>query len=524
MNDVVLITTAVVYVITSFALFVFGVNLIVFSLRVSRRGIRSSEAPLTAEAVADSELPRVTVQLPVYNELYVAKRIIEAVADFDYPSDRLQIQVLDDSTDETSAIVATAVADAAKRGLTIVHRRRADRAGYKAGALAEGMRDATGEFVAIFDADFVPQPDFLRRALPHFDAPDVAFVQARWGHVNRNYSWLTKLQALAIDGHFLVEQSGRGEAGYWFNFNGTAGVWRSEAIADAGGWKADTLTEDLDLSYRAHLRGWNARFVEELVVPAEVPAQLAGFRRQQHRWARGSMECAYRLLPQVWRSGATLMTRVQASLHLCAYFIQLLLMVLLLIYPVVVLASMEYPRFSTIFGIGYLFAMTSIAPTVFFVTGSRQGGRSWVRDIPQILAVTAFGAGLMVNTARAALQIFTHRSPAFERTAKFGIEGEAGDSSADQAWTTKRYQLAPDRIVYVELALGAYAVFAATLAWRNENWGVMAYATIFALGLFAVAASTLSHTWALHRARRDRASALRAEAEALRQNLPALQP
>jgi len=519
LNDFLLIATAAVYIATSFLLFIFGTNLMVFSVRVWRRGIlRSSGAQ--AAVVNDADLPTVTVQLPVYNELYVSERIIEAAANFDYPLDRLQIQVLDDSTDETSVIVADAVAAAATRGVNIVHLRRTDRVGYKAGALAEGMRSATGEFVAIFDADFVPQPDFLRAALPKFDAPDVAFVQARWGHVNREYSWLTRLQALAIDGHFLVEQAGRGLAGYWFNFNGTAGIWRAEAIEDAGGWKADTLTEDLDLSYRAHLSGWTARFIEDLVVPAEVPVQLTGFRRQQHRWARGSIECAARLLPRVWRSGAPFVTRVQASLHLCAYFIQLLLLLLLLIYPLVVLASMEYPQFSTIFGLGYLFALTSIAPTVFFVTGSRQGGRRWIRDLPQILTVTAFGAGLMVNTARAALQIFTRPNPSFERTAKFGL---AQDGSTGRSWTTKRYQLAPDRIVFAEFALGAYAVFAAVLAWRNQNWGVFTYASIFAVGLFAVAMSTLSHTLALHRARRERERSVQAETASLRQVRPALQ-
>jgi len=518
LHDLLLISTAVVYVITSLLLFVFGVNLIAFSIRVSRRGVVPQPNP-AAKLLEGHVVPRVTVQLPVYNELYVSERIIEAVANFDYPHDRLQIQVLDDSTDETSIIVAAAVKRLAATGIDISHIQRAERVGYKAGALAEGMRTATGEFVAIFDADFVPQADFLRRALPHFDADDVAFVQARWGHVNRDYSWLTRLQALAIDGHFLVEQSGRGEAGYWFNFNGTAGIWRVAAIADAGGWKADTLTEDLDLSYRAHLKGWHARFVEDLVVPAEVPAQLTGFRRQQHRWARGSLECAYRLLPSVWRSGERFMIRVQASLHLCAYFIQLLLMVLLLIYPLVVMASMEYPQFSTIFGLGYLFALTAIAPTVFFVTGSRQGGRNWRRDLPQIVAVTAFGAGLMVNTARAALQIFTHPNPAFERTAKFGLEQEA---SADTSWTLKRYQLAPDKIVFFEFALGAYAVFAAVLAWRNQNWGVFAYATIFACGLFAVAVSTLAHTWALFTARRERERSVEAEIETLRAARPAV--
>ena len=507
--DLVLVPTAVLYVVASLLLFFFGSNLIVFSVRVWRRGVSKGHEP---QPIPDAELPHVTVQLPVYNELYVSKRIIDAVANFDYPADRLQIQVLDDSTDETSLIVASAVAEAAARGLNIVHRRRDDRIGYKAGALAEGTAEATGEFIAIFDADFVPQPNFLRRSIPHFDSDDIAFVQARWGHVNRDYSWLTRLQALAIDGHFLVEQAGRGLAGYWFNFNGTAGVWRASAIEDAGGWKADTLTEDLDLSYRAHLKGWRAKFLEDLVVPAEVPAQLTGFRRQQHRWARGSLECAYRLLPQVWRSSAGPMTKVQATLHLCAYFIQLLLLLLLLIYPLVVSVSIEYPQFSTIFGIGYLFALTSLAPTIFFVTGSRQGGRNWVRDLPQILAVTAFGAGLMVNTARAALQIFTRKNPSFERTAKFGLE-ESDES--EQSWTLKRYQLAPDRIIFAEIALGLYAAFAAYLAFDNSNWGVFTYATIFGLGLFAVAGATLSHSIVLHRARRQRETAVRTETERL---------
>ena len=518
LHDAILVTTAVVYVVASLALFIFGLNLIVFSVRVWRRGAASTSGALDAAAV--DAWPRVTVQVPIYNELYVSERIVRAVAAFDYPRHLLQIQVLDDSTDETSLIIADVVKDLAAQGVAIAHVHRSNRRGYKAGALAEGMTSATGEFIAIFDADFVPPRDFLRRALVHFDAPDVAFVQARWGHVNREYSWLTRLQALAIDGHFLVEQAGRGLAGYWFNFNGTAGVWRAAAIADAGGWKADTLTEDLDLSYRAHLRGWTARFIEDLVVPAEVPAQLTGFRRQQHRWARGSLECAAKLLPQVWRTRESFMTRVQASLHLCAYMIQLLLLVLLLIYPLVVLASTEYPQFSTIFGIGYVFALTAIAPTVFFVTGSRQGGRTWVRDLPRILAVTAFGAGLMVNTARAALQIFTRQNPSFERTAKFGI----GESAVpERSWKLKRYQLAPDRIVIAELALAFYAVFAAALAFNKGNWGVFTYALIFGMGLFAVSGATIANTVGLRRLKTQRQQALRSEAELLRHGQPVLQ-
>ncbi|MEM7093307.1 MAG: cellulose synthase family protein [Actinomycetota bacterium] len=502
--DLLLIPVALVYIFACALLFFFGINLIAMSIRVWRRGPKPPTGPAP---LADADLPFVTVQLPIFNELYVSRRIIEAACGFDYPMDRFEIQVLDDSTDETSLIVAEAVAEAQRQGVSIEHIQRSRRTGYKAGALAEGMHTARGEFVAIFDADFVPQPCFLRRALPHFDQPNVAFVQARWGHVNRDYSWLTRLQSLAIDGHFLVEQAGRGLAGYWFNFNGTAGVWRTDAIADAGGWKADTLTEDLDLSYRAHLRGWRARYVEDLVVPAEVPVQLTGFRRQQHRWARGSLECLMRLLPSVWRSGAPLMTRVQATFHLGAYVIQLLLLLVLLIYPLVVLASRSHPGLSTAFGLGYAFAAASLAPTIFFITGSRQGGRSWWRDFGPIVAVTAFGAGLMVNTARAALQIRTRPNPSFERTAKFGVDDpdETGSSGGRSAWAVKRYQLAPDRIVLVELALGFYALFSAWLAAGSGNWGVFVYAVLFALGLFGVSCSTIAHTLSVrrHRARRD---------------------
>jgi len=524
-SDFLYIAVVAIYIAISLMLFVFGANLVAFSFRVWRRGPRPDS---TVPALSDAELPLVTVQIPIYNELYVSERIISAVAAFDYPKHRLQIQVLDDSTDETKVIAALAVDKAREAGHNVEHLHRTERTGYKAGALGEGMRTATGEFIAIFDADFVPEPDFLQRSLPHFDSEDIAFVQARWGHVNRNYSWLTRLQALAIDGHFLVEQAGRGEAGYWFNFNGTAGVWRAEAITDAGGWKSDTLTEDLDLSYRAHLKGWRAHFVEDLVVRAEVPAQLTGFRRQQHRWARGSLECASRLLPRVWRAKVPFMTRLQASLHLGAYSIQLLLLALLVMYPLVVASGVRYPGVSTVFGLGYLFALTSIAPTMFFITGSRQGERRWVRDIPEILLITAFGAGMMVNTARAALQIFTQPNPAFERTAKFGLEAETSPVATEQTqqWTTKRYQLSFDRIVLAEFALAIYGVFAAVLAWRHDNYGVLIYASVFASGLFLVSGASMSHSWRLHRNRQQRERAIEREARTLDTAVPTpqLQP
>ena len=518
--DVALISAVVIYIIATVLLCVFGVNLLAMAIRVLRKG--PVQPPEPTRRLTDDELPLVTVQLPVYNELYVARRVIEAVAEFDYPAEKLQIQVLDDSTDETSRIVADAIRDVARSGINIEHIQRVDRVGFKAGALAAGMETATGEYVAIFDADFVPPADYLRRALPYFDEQNdpeqnVAFVQARWGHVNRDYSWLTKLQALAIDGHFLVEQAARGEAGYWFNFNGTAGIWRVEAIADAGGWKADTLTEDLDLSYRAHLRGWRAQFVEDLVVPGEVPAQLTGYRRQQHRWARGSIHCATRLLPQVWRSDERFMVKAQATLHLSAYFIHLLLVLLVLLYPAMVRASEEFGRLSTLFGAGYFLALTSLAPTLFFIVGSHRNGRRWTQDLPRILAITVFGAGMMVNTARAALQMFTHPNPAFERTAKFGLEEE----SATRSWTNKRYQLAPDKIVFAELALGAYSIWSATIAWNGSNPGIFIFASIFGIGLLTVAFTSILHNVRLRVARNRRERTVRAEQESI-EALPVL--
>jgi len=495
----VLVLVGVLYAVSSLFLFVFGANLVAMAARVWRRG---PQAIGSTDAALPTTLPRVTVQLPIYNELYVSERVINAAAALDYPAHLLQIQVLDDSTDETQLVIAQTVERLQAQGVDIVHVCRSDRTGYKAGALAEGLKTASGELVAIFDADFIPQPDYLTRTVGHFVHDDVAFVQARWGHVNRNHSWLTRLQALAIDGHFLVEQAGRGLAGYWFNFNGTAGIWRVDAIADAGGWKADTLTEDLDLSYRAYLAGWRAIYVEDLVVPAEVPAAISGFRRQQHRWARGSIECAMRLLPQVWGSTrASLGTKMQATLHLLAYGIHLMLLMLTLIYPLVIELTDRYPRFSTLYGAAYLLAFSSLAPTIFFVTGRRQAGLPWLRELPRILIVSIFGSGLMVNTARAALQIFTRPNPEFERTAKFGLEADDGDAAE---WTNKRYQLDVDRIVFAEAALGIYSFWAATRAFASGNWGILIWTVLFGCGLLAVVITTVSHSLAIWRNRIDR--------------------
>jgi cellulose synthase/poly-beta-1,6-N-acetylglucosamine synthase-like glycosyltransferase len=506
-TDLVLGAVGVFYLCVSALLFVFGTNLMRFAWLVARNG---RPQPSAGPAVT-GPYPMVTVQLPIYNELYVAARAIDAAAALDYPPERLEIQVLDDSTDETSAIIAAAVERHRAAGVSIAQLRRRDRSGYKAGALQAGLGVARGELVAIFDADFVPPPDYLRRTVGHFADERVAFVQARWGHLNRESSWLTRMQALAIDGHFLVEQAARGLRDYWFNFNGTAGIWRAAAIRDAGGWTADTLTEDLDLSYRAHLRGWRAAYRPDLEVPGELPAHVAGFRRQQHRWARGSLECAHRLLPQVWQADAPRATRFQATTHLCGYTVHLLLLALTLVYPLVVHATHHFGAFNNLFGLAYPFALASVAPGVFFAAGQHQRGERWWAALPRIVAVTVVGSGLMVNTARAALQIVYRPNPVFERTAKFGLGGER----ADHHWTRRRYQLDLDRIVLVELAVSLYSLWSASVAFRHGNWGIFVFAVLFAVGLAVVALTTVAQAVALWRHRRVRAESIVAEQAAL---------
>lgn len=488
MVDLLLVPIAVVYLLIVAALFLYGINFMYLTLFAWRKGEKEQASPPAA-------WPPVTVQLPIYNELYVAERLIDAASRLDYPAELLQIQVLDDSTDETVTVVRRAVERAQARGVNIVHLHRTDRTGFKAGALQAGLRQATGELVAIFDADFVPRPNFLKHAIPHFQDENVAFVQGRWGHLNRKYSLLTFLQSLAIDAHFMIEQFARSHGGYWFNFNGTAGIWRREALEDAGGWTADTLTEDLDISYRAHLRGWEGRYVRDLEVPAELPVSITAFRRQQHRWARGSLECALKLGPQVWQAPIPFTLKLQATLHLTGYSVHLLLFALSLLYPLVLLLAQRYSALITLFGIAYVFNITALAPTFFFIMGQQQLKRPLWRLLPKILFVTVMGSGLMLNTARAALQIVTRRKNIFERTAKFGIE------SRKQNWTRRRYQLGLDSIVYFELFFALFNLATSFLAVRLGNWAIAFYAALFGFGLLFVALLTIAQTIAVYRNR-----------------------
>src|SRR6187397_233344 len=284
-----------------------------------------------------ASLPVVTIQLPIYNEMYVADRLIDVVCQLDYPRELLEIQVLDDSTDETRSVAERAVRRNAAQGVDIKYLHRVDRTGYKAGALEAGLTVATGQYIAIFDADFIPTVDFLKRTIPFFADPKIAMVQARWGHINQDYSLLTKVQSILLDAHFVLEHGGRNRSGHFFNFNGTAGIWRRDAIVDAGGWQHDTLTEDLDLSYRAQLRGWRFVFLPDLVVPAELPVEMNAFKSQQHRWAKGSIQTCRKLLPRTLTADIPLGVKAEAFFHLTANFNYLLMIVLsILMFPAMI--------------------------------------------------------------------------------------------------------------------------------------------------------------------------------------------
>ena len=422
---------------------------------------------------------RVTVQLPIYNEANVVGRLLEAVGRLDWPRDRLEIQLLDDSTDETTSIAARHVARLRAQGLTVHHIRRGDRTGYKAGALAHGMAQASGALLAVFDADFVPPPDFLRRALGYFHDPVVAAVQTRWGHLNQEASALTRAQALAIDGHFGVEQPARAWSGWFLNFNGTAGIWRRTAITAAGGWSADTLTEDLDLSYRVQLAGWRLVYDGDIVCPAELPADMAAFKAQQRRWATGSMQTARKLLPAVWRSDASLAARVQATLHLTHYAVHpLISLTALLSVPCVLLpGAVAGPEGLWAWLLPFALAMSG--PTILYLYAQRAIGRPALPAVRQLGFLTLLGVGIAVSNARAVLDAFrdTPRGRVFDRTPKQGA-----------ASATTRYRVPADGLLPLELSLAAYCLLTAlALVWAKV-YLLAPFMLLDAAGFFCVAA------------------------------------
>src|SRR6476659_1473391 len=369
------------------------------------------------------ELPVVTVPLPVYNEMYVVDRLIESVCQIDYPRDKFEVQVLDDSTDETRSIAQLAVRRAAANGIDITYLHRTDRTGYKAGALEAGMQVAKGEFIAIFDADFLPQADFLLRTVHHFTDPKVAVVQARWGHINADYSLLTRIQSMLLDAHFVLEHGGRNRAGHFFNFNGTAGIWRRAAIIDGGGWQHDTLTEDLDLSYRAQLRGWKFVFLPDLIAPAEVPVEMNAFKSQQHRWAKGSIQTCLKVLPRILASDLPLGVKAEAFFHLTANFNYVLMVLLsILMFPSMVIRyNMGWSEMLLI-DVPLFFAATMSVANFYMVCQREIYKDQWITRLKYLPLLMSIGIGLAVNNARAVFEAVAGKQTEFARTPKYRIE------------------------------------------------------------------------------------------------------
>lgn len=419
-----------------------------------------------------SHYPHVTVQLPIYNERYVVDRLLHAVAHLDYPRNCLVIQLLDDSDDATTRIAARKVVQLRQQGFNVQHIRRRVRTGYKAGALAYGMEQSKTPFYAIFDADFLPPANFLQRTLPHLLAnPQLGMVQGRWGHLNPNENALTAAEALAIDGHFAIEQTARSQGKLLLNFNGTGGVWRRTCIQDAGGWQATTLTEDLDLSYRAQFNGWQLQMLPDLVIPGELPPQLMAFKQQQFRWAKGSTQCLTLMLPQVWGSPqVSFLQRIMGTLHLCQYMPYPILLLLSLFAPILMLAG----TFDAL-PLGFLL-FSGVVPPLMYAFSQWILYSNWQRKMLAFPALIVFGTGIALNNTVAIMSAWLGNTGEFRRTPKFG-----------QDWMNSSYALREDIAIYGELLLTLYMGWGTWVAANHAIYATpyLALSTI-AYGVFSL--------------------------------------
>src|SRR5271165_1245220 len=419
----------------------------------------------TEPAALFEQLPRVTVQLPIFNEQYVVERLLECVCKLKYPGERLDIQVLDDSTDETVDVARGLVERYAALGNPISYHHRTNREGYKAGALAEGLKTAKGEFVAIFDADFTPPEDFLLRTIHHFTDPKIGMVQTRWTHINRNYSFLTEVEAILLDGHFVLEHSGRARTGVFFNFNGTAGMWRRVAIEEAGGWQHDTLTEDTDLSYRAQIAGWKFKYLQDVECPAELPIEMTAFKTQQARWAKGLIQTSKKILPKVWASDQPFHTKLEAFYHLTANLSYPLMVVLsVLLMPAMIIRFYQGWFQMLIIDLPLFMASTFSISSFYLVSQKELYPKTWLKTFLFLPFLMSLGIGLTVTNTRAVLEALFGIKSSFKRTPKYRVEKKGEKSQASKY--RKRLGIVP----WIELLIGCY--FAATIRYTflNENY------------------------------------------------------
>lgn len=457
---------AVLYTVATLGLAVYGFNALIFvSLFLwlrRRQGLAAAPTPPPSH-----EWPAVAVQLPIYNERFVVEQLIKAVAALDYPADRLTIQVLDDSTDDTAALARAQVAQYKARGLNIEHIQRPERSGYKAGALAYGLARANAEFVAIFDADFIPPSDFLRRTIPHFADPQIGMVQTRWGHLNAEFSLLARAQAMMLDGHFGIEQTVRSQTGLLLNFNGSAGVWRKICIEDAGGWRADTIAEDLDLSYRAQLRGWRLHYLPNVVAPAEIPTTLGAFKRQQFRWAKGSIQCLRKMGRPLLLSSKSGWQKGQALIHLAGYVVHpLMLMLILISLPMLLSNGFSHLHLGAI-------GLAGLGAPLMFGLAQWALYPDWKKRLLYLPSIILVGAGLAVNNTWAIIEALIGRNPTlFLRTPKFHNANSQ---------TSNAYNVPIDGATWIEVFFALYSALTALVALQRAP-GLTPFMTLYAIG------------------------------------------
>jgi cellulose synthase/poly-beta-1,6-N-acetylglucosamine synthase-like glycosyltransferase len=440
----------------------------------------------TDPAAYFDDLPRVTVQLPIFNEQYVVDRLLDAVCKLDYPREKLDIQLLDDSTDETIEVARALVERYAALGHPVSYLHRDNRKGFKAGALEEGLKTAKGEFVAIFDADFVPPPDFLLKCIHHFTDPKVGMVQTRWTHINRNYSLLTEVEAILLDGHFVLEHSGRARSGVFFNFNGTAGMWRRIAIDDAGGWQHDTLTEDTDLSYRAQLNDWKFLYLQDVECPAELPIEMTAFKTQQARWAKGLIQVSKKILPRVLISDVPRSVKIEAWYHLTANLSYPLMIVL----SVLLLPAMVIRFYQGWFQMLYidlpLFMASTFSISSFYLVSQKElFPKTWLRTFLYLPFLMALGIGLTITNTRAVLEALAGKQTAFARTPKYRVESKKDKVAA------AKYRKRLGWVPWLELLVGTYFALTVYYAIDNENYITVPFLLLFVIGYWCTGLMSL---------------------------------
>ena len=491
-----LIFTTILFILIYFfdiiMLFLFGVHTYVMMYLYRKNQQHCISDEVRTCKLTDKNLPEVTVQLPVYNEYYVVDRLIEAAVALQYPRKKLQIQVLDDSTDESVDKAALLVKKYQEQGIRIEHLHRTDRTGHKAGALEAGMRKATGDFIAIFDADFIPDPDFLLKTMSYFEDEQIGMVQTRWGHINRDYNMLTKAQSYGIDGHFMIEQVARNGSGLWMNFNGTAGIWRKSCIEDAGGWEHDTLTEDFDLSYRAELKGWKFKYFKDIECKAEIPAMVSAYKSQQFRWCKGSIQTAVKLLPTILKSSEPFRVKLEAMVHLINYSVHPLMIVnILLTAPLLLMpywsaiSLLDLP-FELLYASAALLSVGSFGPLLFYAYSQRELHRDWIKKLPFLPIMTIIGTGIAVVNTRAFLEAVFGIQSSFKRTPKLRIEGNGDDIKS-----RLKYKIPLDYHALLEIVMGIYCLFTIYIAVFMNKLFIIPFLVLYASGFFFVGIQTL---------------------------------